>query len=268
MNKVLRLPINLKGRDIIVADPHGQFHLLKKALKAIQFNKHEDRLIIAGDLVDKGSNSEAAAKWLKKPYCYAAMGNHDAQFAFIHDSDKFSQSITCSPFHPWFLHLGGDELEAFCSTLRNRLYPAIEIETASGLVGVIHGEVPESLSWPDVVSRLNQLDYDLLHDCMWGRNYANKAVRNTTTKKRSTDFVEGVSHVFHGHSPSKKLQYYPYRMANRYFIDTAAYKANMPDQYPTAGITLFDIAHPDKPLYTTGAMKLKFADEIDIPLCI
>lgn len=260
MNKVLRLPINHLGRDIVVADPHGEFALLKQALKAIAFNTNQDRLFIAGDLVDKGKNSIAAAQWVQKPYCYGVIGNHDAQYIFQDELSKFSKSLICAPIDPWFINLGKDELTQFGKLLKTHLYPAIEIETASGLVGIVHGEVPESLTWPVMVNRLNKPDYDLLRDCIWDRSLANKAIRGLPEEEQRPYFLNDVQHVFHGHSPAKKLDFYPYRLANRYYIDTAAYKSKNPDKYPTAGITLFDATQPERPLYTTGNRALVFAN--------
>lgn len=256
MNPVLRLPQNTKGRDIVVADPHGQFKLLKQALSAIRFNKDTDRLVIAGDCVDKGENSLAAKDWLSQPYCVGAIGNHDAQFIFESQRDLFSGTLECLPVDPWFSSFSESEFDEFVRVLASNLYPAIEIETPKGLVGIVHAEVPEGLTWTEMVTRLNQQDHELLYDCMWSRELANKAIKGLAKKEQLPYFLKDIRHVFHGHTPSKKLNYYPYSLANRYYIDTGSYKALKPEKYPEAGITLFDVNFPKHPLYTTGKREL------------
>lgn len=261
MNPVLRLPVNTQGRDIIVADIHGEFKQLKRALKAIAFNESQDRLIIAGDLVDRGRQSDKAIDWIQKPYCFAVFGNHDAQYAFKDEYKEFSDSLVCLPPDPWFTEMSGKALTAFCRTLKESMYPAIEIETPKGLVGVVHGEVPEGLTWAQMRERLNAKDYDLFHQCMWSRTLAKKAIRGIDAHEQERYHLSDVSHVFHGHTPASKLDFHPYRLANRYYIDTCAYRALKPEKYPTAGITLFDVLHPEIPLYTTGHRALVYAEE-------
>lgn len=249
MNKVLRLPINKDGRDIIVGDIHGMWSDLKKALVTIKFNKNIDRLIIAGDLVDRGPNSEVSAKWIQEDWCFSVMGNHDAQFAFHDDYNKFSRSLVCMPADPWFVDLAEGGYEKFGDLFRKHLYPAIEIETAKGLVGVVHADVPKGLGWHEMTERLNNKDYDLLHECFWSRDTAKKAEVGMSIQDEMKYHLKDLCHVFHGHSPARSKDYKPYCVANRYFIDTAACKALKKEKYPYAGITLYDVRCPQEPIF-------------------
>jgi serine/threonine protein phosphatase 1 len=256
----LELSINQQGRDIIVADPHGQFHLLKSALVAINFDRKKDRLIIAGDLIDKGEYSISALKWAELDYCFGVIGNHDAQHIFHQDLNLFNKSLTCMPPDPWFVSLEGDEYDKYFDRLKNALYPAIEIETAGGVIGVLHAELPLGETWTSTKSRLNNKDYDFLRDCIWGRCLANLAQKSNLSEKEQVPYlVKDAKWMIHGHSPAKTLDYHPYSLANRLYIDTGAHKASKPHKYPAAGITLFDASNPTVPLYTTGLRELKFA---------
>lgn len=249
MLNVLRLPMNTKGRDIVVGDIHGCFADLKHALKTIRFNKNVDRLIIAGDLVDRGPNSKVAVNWIQQSWCFSVMGNHDLQYAFINDADKFSQSIVCMPPDPWWVELEEEGIEAVGKIMRENLPPAIEIETRKGLVGVVHADVPHGLNWAEMVEKLNAKDYYLLHDCTWSRDNAKLAMKGVSLQEEVDYLIKDIAHVFHGHTPASKLDYKPYRLANRYFIDTAAYKAKKAEKYPYAGITLYDVNDPKVPIY-------------------
>lgn len=253
MLNVLKIPLNTVGRDIITGDIHGAFALLKKALILIKFNPSYDRLIIAGDLVDRGKNSLVAAQWVTKPWCFPIMGNHDAQYAFINDSALFSKGLVCTPADPWYVNISEAKFKTFCTTFRKNIYPAIEIETKVGKVGVIHAEVPIEHTWSTLVKQLNDKDYDLFHECIWSRKIANLAQKNVIDDRL---IVPDVHHVFHGHSYSKGNGLQPFYMANRYYIDTAAYKAEKSiksGEFPDASLMLFDVSEPLKPLYVSTA---------------
>lgn len=252
MNTVLTLKKNTLGRDIIVTDVHGFFKLLKNALIVINFDPLKDRLIIAGDLVDRGPNSKVAIDWVTKDYCYSVIGNHDAQYMFQDRTNLFKSSLICLPVDPWYTDISSQDFNSFCDTLKKHLFPAIQIETDKGLVGVIHAEVPKGYSWKRLTQELNDKNYDLLHDCIWSREIANLAQSFERKNQNENDYhIDDLLHVFHGHSPSKKLGYQPYSLANRYFIDTGAYKSK---KYSSAGITLFDINDPINPIYQSGVI--------------
>lgn len=263
MNPVLTLSKNTKGRDILCTDVHGQYHLLKQALVAINFNPEVDRLIIAGDLIDRGKNSKLALNWASKDYCFATIGNHDAQHIFHRELNKFSKNLACMPPDPWFVELEGNQYEQYFDEFKKHIYPALEIETSKGMIGVIHGELPLGETWKSAKERLNNLDYDFLYECIWNRDLAKIAQRESLTKvEQKAYIVPDLKWMIHGHSPSSKFDYHPYSLANRLYIDTAAYKASKPEKYPTAGITLFDAENPIKPLYTTAKRELIYATQI------
>ena len=77
MSKLLTLEINTQGKDYIVGDIHGCFDLLQAGLDAINFNPAVDRLICVGDLVDRGAQNLKALDYLKKPWFFSVIGNHE-----------------------------------------------------------------------------------------------------------------------------------------------------------------------------------------------
>lgn len=250
MNKVGQFKINKRGRDIVAGDIHGSFWLLKKALSAIDFDVTKDRLFLCGDLVDRGVNSLVAKEWIDQPWCFSVFGNHDAQFAFKDGCNLFKNSLACFPVDPWFVDLSDADYNDFCDTLRSKLYPGIEIQTPKGKVAIVHASIPFGLDWNETKERLNNQDYDLLHDCMWDRDVAKKA-QHATEQDHIEHELKDVLHSFHGHTPNrnKENKLKPYNLANRYFIDTGAYKSKKPEKYPDACITLFNIQDPKTPIY-------------------
>lgn len=67
----------------VMSDIHGCFTAFQEMLKKINFN-YNDRLIIAGDMIDRGPENLEMLKWMeKKPEnVEILMGNHEYDFAF------------------------------------------------------------------------------------------------------------------------------------------------------------------------------------------
>jgi len=65
-------------RTFVVGDIHGQHRALVACLKAVQFDYRRDRLIVLGDVCDRGPNvREAFDELLKIKNCIYLVGNHD-----------------------------------------------------------------------------------------------------------------------------------------------------------------------------------------------
>ena len=67
----------------VMSDLHGCFTAFQEMLEKIGFNKN-DRLIIAGDMIDRGPENLEMLKWMeKKPEnVEILMGNHEYDFAY------------------------------------------------------------------------------------------------------------------------------------------------------------------------------------------
>lgn len=128
-------PRNTVGRDFVVGDIHGMFPKLKEMLAALAFEPTRDRLFSVGDLVDRGSESEAAAAWIAEPWFFAVRGNHDQRRVDRHLSPTEGEEFERAD--------GNGTLAAALATL-----PFMrEIETDGGRVGIVHGDVPEDRTW-------------------------------------------------------------------------------------------------------------------------
>ena len=68
-------------RTFAIGDIHGKYNLLKKVLRKAEFNYDKDKLIILGDVVDKGKNSKECIEELTRiKNKIFIIGNHDARF--------------------------------------------------------------------------------------------------------------------------------------------------------------------------------------------
>ena len=226
---VARFARNTVGRDFVVGDIHGMFAHLRVLLGELDFRGDQDRLFSVGDLVDRGPDSAAALDWLDRPWFHACRGNHE-QFAI--DSEDPEQRDIWVNYNggEWWLELTPAEHQRFREVF-GRLPIALEVETASGTVGIIHADVPPFLSWDKFMSLLRKHNRDATLYALWSRN---RVSGSCTTKP----VAGGVDRVYCGHTPTRNAV----QIDNVHYIDTGA--AYIRDGYEDARLTLVEI-HPE-----------------------
>jgi bis(5'-nucleosyl)-tetraphosphatase (symmetrical) len=67
-------------RTIIVGDIHGCIEEFEELIQALKYDKRYDRLILLGDLIDRGPNSPAVVQMARKMDLECVMGNHEYKF--------------------------------------------------------------------------------------------------------------------------------------------------------------------------------------------
>lgn len=209
MSLIKHFERNAVGRDFAVGDIHGCFSKLQKALDAAGFDPHHDRLFSVGDLVDRGPESEQAVEWLAMPWFHAVRGNHeqmtiDAQRAAETDLHFINGGA-------WFYGIPSFERAAIADVLAD-LPLAIEVETAAGLVGLVHADCPRR-DWASLVAALEAGNAEAEHVaamCQWSRR---------RIQAEDVSGVSGVQAVVVGHTPVRQ----PAVLGNVYHIDTGGW---------------------------------------------
>ncbi|KVP17111.1 metallophosphoesterase [Burkholderia ubonensis] len=202
-----------QGRDFVLGDIHGAFHLVMKALEKLNFDPAIDRLFSVGDLVDRGDYSEMALEFLNEPWVYAVRGNHEQMVLDLYASGTLDEKMLA--FHVenngmgWWLTTPPERQAALLAAF-SRLPVAMEVSTARGTVGMVHAEVPVGMDWPTFIEKLEAFDRHTIQSAIWGRV---RATRNDTSG------VVGVGRIFAGHTPQFEGAR---RLGNCYFIDTGA----------------------------------------------
>jgi len=220
-NKVLRLAKNQQGRDFVVGDIHGNFDLLEIFLKDVDFDKSCDRLISVGDVIDRGPDSVIAMDYVREPWFFVVMGNHEAMLIG-------SQDRVYGMYELW-MHNGGEwsedetdeKLDEMATCFRSLPY-VIEIETEEGKVGVVHADMPTTMSWDDTLEAIEngKLKNKHMQVYLWSRDtYRRLKMKLEYPGAIKESFVEGVDRIFVGHSIVKQ----PTSYGNIMFIDTGAY---------------------------------------------
>ena len=227
---VARFPRNEGGRDFVVGDIHGMFSTLRALLEEIHFDKQADRLFSVGDLVDRGPQSAEALEWLEKPWFAACRGNHE-QFALDSDDPEQRELWVKHNGGDWWLDLAPDQQQTFKRAFHH-LPLAMEVETLTGVVGIVHADVPPLLTWDRFVALLETKDRDAVLYAVWSRNRIQGGLTTLPVRGR-------VDRVYCGHTPTRATV----EMDNVYYIDTGA--AYGLDGYQDAKLTLVEI-HPER----------------------
>lgn len=207
-----RFERNTRGRDFVVGDLHGMFHILHFALaQVLNFDYANDRLFSVGDLVDRGPMSEHVLDYLKEPWFYAVRGNHeqmcidsiDKRYANAEEMHMLNGGV-------WFFALTDAERREIVDQFGS-LPIAIEIDTPNCLVGLVHAEPPH-LDW-EQTRVMDSSGEPFPIRALWSRD---------RVTKKDDRHVKNVGMVFCGHTAMER----PCTLGNVTYIDTGCVYKN------------------------------------------
>ncbi|MDR5824726.1 metallophosphoesterase [Caballeronia sp. LZ043] len=225
MSFVQRFTRNTCGRDFAVGDIHGHFTLLQRRLEEIGFDAGQDRLFSVGDLVDRGPESDDALDWIDHPWFHAVRGNHE-DMAIRWPSGNMDRANYAANGGSWNITNPRAHQLAVSSAL-GALPIAIEVETETGLVGIVHADCPRP-TWSEFTAELvdpdlaNSRRRALFEHALWSRD---------RIQGEDHTSVPDVRAVIVGHTPLKR----PAVLGNVHFIDTGGW-------YRDGYFTLIDLA--------------------------
>lgn len=205
--QLARFSLNTQGRDFAVGDIHGCFTALQRGLDHIQFDPSKDRLFSVGDLVDRGPESAQVLEWLRRPWFHAICGNHDFMIWRTALGNPYPEVNHLEHGGEWINQLDpatqrqvGERLAA--------LQLAMEIETPTGLVGLVHADCPYD-DWQLMQSQ--PLSASAVDCCLWSRERYRRSYAST---------VRNVRAVVHGHTTVGSMQ----KLGNVFFVDTGGWR--------------------------------------------
>ena len=223
---IVKFPLNVYGRDYVVGDIHGMFRQLDSLLERVQFKPEHDRIFSVGDLVDRGPESKESLLWLDKPWFHACRGNHE-QFA-IDSTDREALDFWVRyNGGEWWKELSDDEQATFRDTFL-KLPLAMEVETRTGRVGIVHADIPPALTWERFTAMLASGHQEVTLFALFSRD----RIHSSHSRKP----VEGeVDRIYCGHTPVRA----PVQVDNVFYIDTGACYYH--DGYEEASLTMVEI---------------------------
>lgn len=227
---VLDLTRNERGRDLIVSDVHGQRATFERLLEMVNYSPQSgDRLLMLGDLVDRGPDSAGMLQWLQRDEVYCIRGNHEQLMLDALNGNKYIRELwTEHNGGMWSFALTSEQQMSWHEALRP-LPMAMEVDSVGGKIVLVHAEIPVETPWWAFRAWLEEGDRNAGIRALWNR------VRIFSEKPDAG--VPDVWRTFHGHTPLKS----PKHVANISWIDTgAAY----PDRYDGAAISCV-VIEPD-----------------------
>lgn len=208
---------NLKGKDYVVGDIHGNFRQLMQILLKMDFDFQKDRLFSVGDLCDRGQYSHEILKWMEHKWFIPVIGNHET-LVLGYAQNIVGFDIMIKVGAQWWFEMEENDQEKIINYFEN-LPIAIEIETDYGTIGIVHATCPTD-SWEDFKSGLSSEE---------GYKYANKAIW-TYAKEENKRKILDIDYVIVGHTTQNECL----KWENIYLIDTGA-------TYHTGYFTILDL---------------------------
>lgn len=137
--RIVYLPENMEGRDLVVGDLHGHLDDLQALLSMAEFNPERDRLFCTGDLVDRGPDSMGCLALMEQPWFYTVAGNHEG--ILIENVGEL-------------LEMGGAQVKKFRKYLETTLDNS---SNGSGWIVKAFLEHPSAEYWGQITERVRQL---------------------------------------------------------------------------------------------------------------
>lgn len=225
---IKRFERNTAGRDLVVGDIHGNFTKLQQALDRIGFDPAlGDRLFSVGDLVDRGPESASVLDWLSRPWFHPVQGNHeDMAIRWGRPDCRMDPVLYAQNGGAWNIANTQPERLAISDAL-SALPLAIEIETAAGLVGIVHAEPTEDWDELRTILQDNTIPRSrmkvLRERVLWDRSRIEEGF---------TGGVKGLCAAVVGHTPRNT----PLWLGNVLYIDTYGWYP-----HPSCSFSIFDL---------------------------
>lgn len=157
---LVTLPENTKGRDFVAGDLHGQYTLLMNQLDDVDFDEAVDRLLLVGDLIDRGPESFDCLHLPYRPWCFSVLGNHELMMLQAMIGQESEAVIGWfQNGGQWVLNEDWDDLLCVAKDLVANLPLALEVPCQERRLGLIHAGVTSGV-WGE---------FDALRD-VWTRD--------------------------------------------------------------------------------------------------
>lgn len=189
---IRQVPRNTLGRDFVVGDIHGEFDILMRALERLDFDFGRDRLFAVGDLVDRGPKSLECLELIREPWFFSVVGNHEDMMFEEVLGESYCGIRTWIPNGGdwWFDHADCPQAHRLVAEAHTVLPLALEIDHASGLVGIVHASPPGR--WTPAHLRAAGSQSHLLWD---------RQVLNTISYEYPEVLPPPLSRLYMGHTP-------------------------------------------------------------------
>ena len=193
----------IKMRVFAVGDIHGRFEALKEVLVKCKFNYEKDKLIILGDIVDGGYNTDCVIEELLKiKNKILLMGNHD-EWLLNHIKTGWAEEM-------WLQQGGVNTLRSYGGKVKEADYITDNsiINTTNIKIPVTHQEFLNTAKYWHIENNMLfvhggfdpniPIENNTKHDLVWDRSLIEYA--------REGNVIKGYDKVFIGHSTTQIIE--------------------------------------------------------------
>lgn len=219
---------NTQGNDLVIGDVHGQRATFERLLDKVGFSPDRgDRILLLGDVIDRGPDSPGMLSWLQRDGVYCIRGNHEQLMIEALDGNKLMEELWVGHNGGgWASELGPGALEGWRRAL-NSLPVALEVDVPQGKMVLVHAEVSETTPWWATRKWLEEGDRTALIRSIWSKSRVwNRSERDAG--------VPDVWRTFHGHVALKKF----IQVGNMRWIDRGAGHASSYDEASLACVVI------------------------------
>lgn len=179
-------------RTIIIGDIHGCIDEFNELVDILSYDKEEDRLILLGDLIDRGPDSVAVVRKAREMGLECVMGNHEHKFLKWYNSQ--GSKVDVYDKHPHYTQFTDEDVNYI---FRMSNY----IKLPEHNIVVVHAGMRSR------VPLINQAKEDLMYIRYIDSNQnllslkkINKLGKEAMDAKFWTDFWTGPESIIYGHN--------------------------------------------------------------------
>ena len=166
-------------------------------------------LLFLGDLIDRGPRSLDCLRYLNKPNVYSCLGNHESMaLSALSNQDSVSEAHWMMNGGSWITTASKHQQREVISLIRNMSY-TISFNWRGLLIGLVHADFPDHLSWQCLQFKEGGPSESDLHDMVWSRK------RIAASNSRP---VPEVDYLLVGHSVVEQITW----RSNVIHLDTGA----------------------------------------------
>lgn len=200
----LVIPANRCGNDFFVGDIHGHRKLLEQQLDSLGFDFSCDRLFCAGDIIDRGEQSQECLDLLMQPWFFSTLGNHEALFLQGFEQPRHWQTLINNGGQ-WLENLLNEPqlLLRLAQLVRIKMPLSFTVDSQYGQIGVVHAEAPKNWRVLDdlLINEQNVIPF------IWHRRNLSQC---------AGEVIQNIDAVVHGHNSINS----PIVINNQLWIDT------------------------------------------------
>jgi len=182
-----------KDRTIFVGDVHGCIEEFDELLKTLSYNKNTDRLILLGDLIDRGPDSVGVVARAREMDLECVMGNHD--YKFLKWWKNVGSKNDVYGKHPHYTELSDDDVNYIA-----RMSPFIKLQEENTIVvhAGMRAGVPLEKQTKDDLYYIRYMDT--------GNKFVSLKKINSLGSKEAagahfwTEFWKGPENIIYGHN--------------------------------------------------------------------